>query len=112
MQERKKVLSVISEVFALVILTVGVYVGMMMLFLSPPEWIVGNALYFLTGEGFSSKTPLIIVLTFDAIWIAMMKFWPLKNIHFKIVLTLLVFAFSASFVTSYTVAYMLRDFHW
>jgi len=110
--KRKKVLSISLEVTALAVLTVGVYVGLMMLFLRPPECIVGNTLYFLTGGGFSSKIPLIIVLTFDAIWIATIKFWPLKNIHIKIVLTLLVFAFSASFVTSYTVAYMLRDFHW
>lgn len=83
MQERKKFLSIILEIIALAILTVGVYLGMMMLFLRPPEWIVGNTLYFLTGEGFSSKIPLIIVLIFDAIWIAAIKFWPLKNIHIR-----------------------------
>jgi hypothetical protein len=108
----KKTLSITSEVIVLTILTVGVYAGIMMLFLRPPECIVGNTLYFLTGDGFSSKIPLVAILAFDAMWLATIKFWPLRNVYIKIVLTLLLFAFSAAFVTSYIVAYMLRDFHW
>jgi len=109
---RQKVLSIVLEVIALTTLFVGFYICVMMLFLRPPEWLVGNTLYFLTGNGFSSKVPVILLLMFDAIWIAIIKFLPLKNIHIKIILTLLIFAFSAAFVTSYMIAYVLKDFHW
>jgi len=111
MPNRKKVLLIILEVVALAILTIFAFWCSMMLFLCPPEWLV-STLYFLTGQGFSSNVPLIVLLTFDIIWLATIKFWPFKNIHIKIILTLLVIAFSAAFITSYTAAYMLRDFHW
>ena len=112
MLKGKKVLSIVLEVIALAILTIAAYWGSMMLFLCPPEWLMGNTLYFLTGNGFSSKIPVILLLMFDAIWLAIIKFLPLKNIHIKIILTLLIFAFSVAFVTCYIQAYMLRDFKW
>ena len=113
MNEReKKILSVTLEAIVLTMLTGGLYAGMMMLFLRPPECIVGYTLYFLTGNGFSSEIPLIVIFAFDAVWLTTIKFWPLKNIHIKIVLTLFVLAFSAAFVTCYIIACALRDFQW
>jgi hypothetical protein len=101
MLERKKILSIILIAIASTIFIAGAYCGVLMLFLyslRPPGWLVGN-------------TPLIALLVFDAIWLATIKFWPL-NIHIKIVSTLLLMAFSAAFVTSYIMAYVLKDFHW
>jgi hypothetical protein len=104
MPKRKKVLLIILEVIALAVLTIASYLGSMW-------WLLG-----IIGYIFSSDFPpviyLVTILIFDVLWLATIKFWPLKNIHIKIILTLLVIAFSAAFITSYTTAYMLRDFPW
>ena len=108
MQEhRKKVLSIILEVIALVVLTIGTYVGTLMLFFRPPEWLM-LPLYYLTIDDFSSKIPLVIICIFNAIWFASIKFWPLKNIHIKLVLSSLLIAFSAAFITMYILTNLLR----
>jgi len=112
--KKKKVLFVMLEVVALAILTIAAYFGSM--------WLLGITIYaFLPylnrrwnipiGD-FSPVMCLIMILIFNALWIATIKFWPLKNIHVKIVLTLLVFAFSAAFVTGLIGQYLLRDFKW
>ena len=69
-ESSKKVLSIAFEVISLTILTIGGYVGMVMLFLRPPECFVGYTLYVLTGEGSSYSIPLVIVLMFDILWLA------------------------------------------
>ena len=107
----KKTPSNILEEIALFVLIVGAYLGMTMLLFRPPECLL-VPLYILSGDGFSSKTPLFIIFAFDAIWFASIKFWPLKNVHIKLVLSSLVIAFSASFITAYVFANQMRDFRW
>jgi hypothetical protein len=102
MQEhRKKVLSITLEVIALVVLTIGTYLGIMKLLIAP---------ILIFGQSTFSIEFLIGVLIFDVIWILTIKFWPMKNIHIKIFLTLLLFAFSAAVITCHIGLYLLRDF--
>ena len=98
MLKSKKVLSIILEVIVLAILTIIAYWGMVRLMIGHPIRIMGLNI---NGDWIFTGTFLIAVLTFDIIWLATIKFWPLKNIHIKIVLTLLIFAFSAAVVTCY-----------
>jgi ABC-type transport system involved in Fe-S cluster assembly fused permease/ATPase subunit len=85
----KKLLSILLEVIGLSILTVGIYWGAMMLIFAFP---------------YSQLFPyifLISIIAFDFIYICTVKFWPLKNIHIKIIVGLLLFACSAALATSY-----------
>jgi hypothetical protein len=96
--KEKQVLPIIFGTIALGILTVAAYWGSTMLIFSAHIW--------------GSKISLIAVLIFDVIWLATIKFWPLKNIHIKIALTLLVLAFSAAFVRICIMTYMFQGFGW
>ena len=96
-ERRKKIVSITLEVIALAILTGGTYWVFLMLMIRPLNTGVP-----ITGDLPFSKIFLIALLIFDAIWLVTMKFWPLKNIHIKILLTLLLFAFSAAVVTLHT----------
>jgi len=104
MQEhRKKVLSITLEVIALAILTVCVYWGVLKLLIDPISII---------GDWPFSGTFLIAILAFDAMWLATIKFWPFNNVHVKIILTLLIIAFSVAVATCYIGDYLLRDFRY
>ena len=102
---------IVLEATVLAVLTIGIYLGTITLFLRPPECLL-VLLNILSGDGFSSKIPLVIIFAFNAIWFVSIKFWPLKNVHVKLVLSSLLIAFSASFVTIYVLTNMLRDSHW
>jgi hypothetical protein len=85
----KKALSITLEVIALAILAVGAYWGAMKLIFAFP---------------YSRSFPyifLISVIVLDLIYIFTIKFWPLKNIHVKIIVAILLFACSAALATSY-----------
>ena len=110
-EHEKNVSSTTSKMIVVAVLTVGFYCGMTILFFRPPECLA-LTLYNLTGNGFSSKTPLVIIFAFNAVWFASIKFWPLNNVTIKLVLSSLLVAFTASFITSYIIANMLRDFRW
>ena len=88
MQERKKILSIILEIIALTILTAVVYWGAVMLI-------------FAFGSGQFPMIFLISVIVFDVIYLSTIKFRPIKNIHIKIVVALLLFACSAALATIY-----------
>ncbi|MCJ7728697.1 MAG: hypothetical protein MUO27_02280 [Sedimentisphaerales bacterium] len=98
MLQRKKGLSITLEVVVLAILTIVAYWGVVRLMIGRPIRIIG---IYINGDWVFSGVFLIAVLTFDIIWLATIKFWPVKNIHIKIVLTLLVFVLSAAVVTCY-----------
>jgi hypothetical protein len=108
----KKWLSITLEVIVLAILTIAAYFG--------SEWLLrimlGGFLPYLERRlnisFFSPLTFFIMVLVFDILWIATIKFWPLKNIHIKIALTLLVVAFNAAYAPVLIAGYMLRNFKW
>jgi hypothetical protein len=112
MQERKKVLSIILEVIGLSILTLAAYFGSNWLLRIMLGSFLPNLEQRLNISFFSPLTFFIMVLVFDILWIATIKFWPLKNIHIKIALTLLVVAFNAAYAPVVIAGYMLRDFHW
>jgi len=99
----KKALSITLEVFALAMLTVGAYWGIMKLLIAP---------ILIFGQSTFSLEFLIGILAFDVVWISTIKFWPLRNIHIKIFLTLLLFAFSAAVVTCHIGLYLVRDASW
>ena len=100
---RKKVLSIIAEVIILAILTVGAYFGIMKLLIAP---------ILILGQLTFSLEFLIGILGIDVIWISTIKLWPLKNIHIKIFLTLLLLAFSAAVVTCHIGLYLTRNASW
>jgi hypothetical protein len=100
---RKKVLSIIEETIVLSILTVGAYFGIMKLLIAP---------ILILGQLTFSLEFLIGILAIDVIWISTIKFWPLRNIHVKIFLTLMLFAFSAAVVTCHIALYLIRDSSW
>jgi hypothetical protein len=93
----KNALSITLEAIALAILTGGTYWVFLILMIRPLNTGVP-----ITGDLPFSKIFLIALLVFDAVWLVTIKFWPLKNIHFKILLTLLLFAFTAAVVTLHT----------
>jgi hypothetical protein len=95
---RKMVLSIILEVISLTILTIVAYWCVVRLMIGRPIRLLG---IYINGDWVFSGKFLIAVLTFDIIWLATIKFWPLKSVHIKIVLSLLIFAFSAAVVTCY-----------
>jgi hypothetical protein len=94
----KKALPITLEVTGLVMLTIIAYWCTVKLMIGRPIRIIG---IYINGDWMFSGTFLIIVLMFDVIWLATIKFWPFKNIHVKIILTLLLVAFSAAVVTCY-----------
>ena len=80
-----------GEIVSMVILTAIVYVGSVILLFRPmnecgPDW-------FFTPVG------LFTVLGFDMAWFMIMKLWKVRNMHVKIILTVLVFTLSASVLT-------------
>lgn len=74
-------------------------------------WFIDVPLCSISRGSFSSLF-LWGVLAFSAIWIVIVKFLPLKSVHLKVILTLLVLAFCAAEAATYTVDYILRDFKW
>ncbi len=103
---------IILEVVGWIIFAVAVYSVAMRLFLNPPEWMIGQILFILTGMGFSPKIGFIIILTFGILSVAIMKFWRPKNMRLKIGLLLLMFTSWAAYATAYVFACLLRDFKW
>ena len=67
---------------------------------------------YLMGEWFFTPLGLFAVLGFDVVWIIIIRLWPLRNIHVKIVLTLLVLTLSASVLTCLVVLRSLGDMLW
>jgi hypothetical protein len=98
-----KALLITLEVIALAILTVGAYFGIMKLLIAP---------ILILGQLTFSLEFLIGILAIDVIWISTIKFWPLRNTHIKIFLTLLLFAFSAAIVTCHIGLYLVRNASW
>jgi hypothetical protein len=95
----KRVLSsvfVVLEIIALGSLTIGAYFG---------AWLLVGILVHIDGHlpfvTFAISTAIV-----DVVYICTIKFWPLRNIHIKIIVGLLLFAFSAAIATCYLVAYM------
>lgn len=82
-------------------LTPIIYVGGYVLLSGPID--------LLLSKGISTWAAFFVVLGFDVLWIVLMKLWPLKNIHVKIALTLVVFTVSASVLTCFVVMPVLRD---
>jgi ABC-type phosphate/phosphonate transport system permease subunit len=99
----KKRLSVTSEVIILIILAVGLYLGELKLLVDPIS---------IMGDWPFSTQFFAAVLTFDVIWFVTIRVWPLKNVHVKIILTILVVTFSAAIMTCYIGDYLLRDFRY
>jgi hypothetical protein len=97
----KIALSITLEVIVLTILTVGVYWG---------------ALKLLFGALAYSSSPIIFIILvgiLDVIYISTIKFWPLKNVHIKIIAAVLLFACSAASAT--IIGFILlypRDFNY
>lgn len=104
MPKTKSILLIVLEVIVLAILTVAAYFGSM--------WCLLGIIGYIFMPDSYPEIYLAGVLIFDVLWFTTIKFWPLKNKHIKISLTLLMLAFSAAFITSYTVAYLLQDFKW
>jgi hypothetical protein len=104
LMSRKRVLPimlVVLEIVALAALTVGTYFG---------AWLLVGALARIY-RGLPFTAFAILVAIIDVVYICTIKFWPLKNIHIKIIVGLLLFAFSAAIVTCYIVIRMMR-FGW
>ncbi len=78
----KKVLLIASAI----IFTIAVYVGSVCLILA-------------FGDPPFPMIFLVSVIVLDLIYICTIKFWPLKNLHFKIIVALLLLACSAAIVT-------------
>lgn len=100
MQE-KKVLPIISEIIGLAMLTAIVC------------WGVVKLLFHVLAYSSSPIIFIILVGVLDIIYISTIKFWPLKNIHIKIVVALLLFACSAASVV--IIGFILlypRDFNY
>jgi hypothetical protein len=86
MQKWVKSLLITLEVVALIIFTVVAYWGALMLI-------------FAFGDPPFPMIFLVSVIVFDLLYICTIKFWPLKNIHIKIIMALLLFACSAAWAT-------------
>jgi hypothetical protein len=94
MLKRKKVLSIILEIIALAILTIAAYYGAIKLIFAFPYSRLFPYIFFIS------------LIFFDFIYICSVKFWPLKNIHIKIIVRLPLFAFSTADVTFFIFASM------
>jgi hypothetical protein len=94
-----KILSILLKVIALAILTIVAYWGAVKLILA-------------FGYSQFPMIFLISIIVFDVLYLSTVKFWPLKNIHIKIIVALLLFACSAALVTVFIVLYELRNFRW
>ena len=101
LQKKRKFLLICLELIFLAVLTALIYVGSYVLLFGPMDLLI--------SKGISTWVALFVILGFDLVWIIIMKLWPLKNIHVKIVLTLIVFAVSASILTCLIVVPVLRD---
>jgi len=88
---------VVLEIIALAALTVGTYSGALLL--------VGILLR--NDRGLLFMAFAILAAIIDVVYICTVKFWPFKNIHIKIILGLLLFAFSAAIATCYIVIRMI-----
>ena len=86
----RKRLLISLEVVSLAIAITVIYVGSLILLIDPITLI---------GDWIFTPSALFIVLGFDVVWIITMILWPLKNTHVKVLLTILVLAFSASLLT-------------
>ena len=109
-EHAKKTLKVAMKALGWAALSIAVYTSVLMLLLRPPECL-WQTLYVLTGNGFSSKTPLVLILIAAVVCLATVRLWPVRTCV-KMTLTVSLLAFSSAFVTVYIMAYMLRDFHW
>jgi hypothetical protein len=101
LQEKCKLLLICIKVIFLAILTAAIYVGSYVLLSGPIDLLI--------SKGVSTLVAFVVILGFDVFWIVLMKLWPLRKIHVKIVLTLIVFAVSASILTCFVVVPVLRD---
>jgi hypothetical protein len=94
--QRKKVVFFIIEIITLAILSAGGYWGMVKLFIGSPIIVGGITI---TWDWVFSRTSLVTVLILDIIWIASIKFLPIRNVHAKIILTFFLLALSGAIVT-------------
>jgi hypothetical protein len=101
MQEKgKKILLIRLEIFSLAVLLLIFYVGMVKLLYVPLlDWA-----YYPTRNIHTFKA-LIIVLSFDFVWLLLMKICFKDKMHIKIILTLLVLTFSAAILTCFVLAH-------
>jgi len=99
----KKITPMTFEIMALLVLAIGVYWGALTLLIDPIN-VIGDLPF--------SGLFLIAVVTYNVIWFATIRFWPVKNIRLKVVLSLLVFAVSSAIATCYIGSYVLRDFRY
>jgi hypothetical protein len=101
MLKEKKVLSIILEVVALAILTIIVYCGVVKL------------LFHVLAYSSSPIIFIILVGVSDVLYLSTIKFWPLKNIHIKIIVGFLLFACTVASAT--IIGFILlypRDFNY
>ena len=95
---------IICEIVFLGIVAIAVYVGATLLLGEPinrhmPNWFFG-------------PIGLFMILGFDIIWVIGMKIWKLKSVQVKIIkkiLSVLVFALSASVLTCWLILNLLSD---
>lgn len=84
----KKILLVTLEVIVLAVLTIGTYCGAI-------------KLVFTFGDAPFPLIFLISVMVSDVLYLTTVRFWPIRNIHIKIIVGLLLFACSAAIATIY-----------
>jgi hypothetical protein len=101
MQEKgKQILLICLKFFSLAALLLIFYAGMVKLLYVPLlDWA-----YYPTHKIHTLKA-LIIVLSFDFVWLLLMKMCPKDKMHIKTVLTLLILVFSAAILTCFVLAH-------
>jgi hypothetical protein len=104
MEEKKcKILFVCLEIICLVILLPLFYWGSVKLLFVP----LSDLTYY-PNQKISILTAFIIVLSFDAIWLILMKLCFKGKAHIKLIITLFVLAFSAVILTCFVLAEALK----
>lgn len=100
MQEKnQKILLICLEVISLIIILPIFYWGAFRLLFVP----LVDVIYY-PNRKISTLAAFFTVLGFDLVWIFLMKLCPKDKIHVKVILTLLVLAFSAVILTCFVVA--------
>jgi hypothetical protein len=100
MQEKsQKILLICLEVISLAIILPIFYWGTFKLLFVP----LVDVIYY-PNRKVSTLVAFFLVLSFDLVWIFLMKLCPKDKMHVKVILTLLVLAFSAAILTCFVVA--------
>ncbi len=95
-----KILSICLEILCLAILLPLFYWGSVKLLFVP----IAECAYYPNEEAISLLMAFVIVLSFDAIWLLLMKFCFRRKTHIKVIVTLYVMAFSAVILTCFVIA--------